>query len=308
MTLQQLRYFCEIAAQDWNISRAAKSLHTSQPGMSRQMHLLEEELSIRVFARRGNRIVGLTESGRAALMMAQRIAGDAAKLKLLRRQFADEDGASLTVAATHTQARYVLPAVVKRFTRAHPRVQLYLKQGIPGEIVRLVADGEADISVSTMPPVLPEEVVMLSCFTVERLVVAPVGHPLFEDKQLTLERIAQFPIITYDAAFTGRASVLGAFDRLGLTPKVVINAVDTDVMKTYAAAGLGVAIISDVAFHARADRGLRAVQVSHLVGQDTIYLGLRRHAYLRRFVLDFIHWFAPKLTASSVAEAVGFQP
>jgi LysR family transcriptional regulator, cys regulon transcriptional activator len=307
LTLQQLRYFCEVAAQGWNISQAAKALHTSQPGMSRQMHALEEELGVRLFTRRGNRIVGLTEPGRAALAMAQRMLGDAAKLRMLGSDYADEAGGSLTVSATHTQARYLLPEAVKRFTRAHPQVQLYLKQGIPAELVKLVAQGEADILVSAMPATLPEEVVMLPCFTAERVVVVPPGHPLLGAKRLTLGAIARFPLITYDTTFASRRELLKAFERAGLEPKVVINAVDTDVMKTYTAAGLGIAIVSAVAFNARADRGLRALPVSHLLGCDTIYLGLRRHAYVRGFVFDFIRLVAPRLSAEVVAKAVGLE-
>jgi LysR family cys regulon transcriptional activator len=307
MTLQQLRYFCEIAAQGWNISQAAKAIYTSQPGMSRQMYALERELGVTVFARRRNRIVGLTEPGRAALAMAKLIVGEAVKLKQLRSQFSDEEGGSLTIAATHTQARYVLPKVLKHFTRAHPRVELVLKQGIPGELARLVGAGEADLSVSTIPPKLPEDVVMLPCLTPDRIAVVPAGHPLAKKQRLTLKHIAKFPIITYDAAFVGRSMVLGAFERAGLTPKVAISAVDTDVMKAYVAEGLGVAIMSELAFDARADRKLRAVRVTHLFGRDPIYLGLRRYTYLRRYVLDFIRLYSPKLTASAVAEAVGLR-
>ncbi|MGQ0522908.1 MAG: LysR substrate-binding domain-containing protein [Betaproteobacteria bacterium] len=304
MTLQQLRYFCEIATQDWNISQAAKVLHTSQPGMSRQMHALEQELGVRMFARRGNRIVGLTGPGRAALKLAQRILADTAKMRGLGGSSEDEAVGSLTLAATHTQARYILPDAVKQFTRGHPEVQVYLKQGIPAELVRLVASGEADISVCGMPAHLPDDVVMLPCFEVERIVVVPRKHPLLKAELLTLERIAKYPLITYDETFALRHSVLGAFERAGFTPKVVIAAVDTDVMKTYAAAGLGIAIVSGVAYNAGTDRELRALHAGDILGRDTIYIGLRRHTYLRRYVYDFIRLFAPKVTADRVAKAI----
>ena len=307
MTLQQLRYFCEIAAQGWNISRAAKTLHTSQPGMSRQMHALEHELGVRLFVRSGKRIAGLTEPGQHALQLAQRMLGDAAKLKTLGSSTADAPQASLTVAATHTQARYVLPEAVKRFTRGHPQVQLYLKQGIPSELARLVAAGDADILVSAMPDGLPEDVVMVPCFDVDRIVVVPKGHPLEKARRLTLARIAEYPLITYDETFGSRRNVLGRFEREGLAPKVVINAVDTDVMKTYTAAGLGIAIVSAVAFNAAVDRELVALPASRLLGRDTIYLGVRRHAYLGRFVHEFVRLFAPGVTADELSKAVGLQ-
>ncbi len=304
MTLQKLRYFCEIAKQGWNISQAAKALHTSQPGMSRQMHALEKELGVRLFSRSRNRIDGLTGPGRAVLAMATRILADTAKLKTLGIDYIDETGGSLTVAATHTQARYVLPNAVKRFTRAHPEVQLYLKQGIPSDLVRLVANGDADISVSAMPSKLPDDVVMLPCFDTDRIVVVPVGHPLLKVRQLSLEHLARYPLISYDEAFGMRESLLSAFHRAGLAPKVVINAVDSDVMKTYAAAGLGIAIVPEVAYNPRADRQLRALRASHLLGKDTICLCLRRHTYLRRFVFDFIQLFAPNVTEAAITQAV----
>jgi LysR family cys regulon transcriptional activator len=304
MTLQSLRYFCEIARQGWNISLAAKMLHTSQPGVSRQMHALERELGVRLFTRSRNRITGLTGPGREVLAMATRILTDAGKLKALGKDNAGDAGGSLTVAATHTQARYVLPDAVKRFTRAHPEVQLYLKQGIPTELVRLVAQGDADFSVSAVPTRVPDEVVSLPCFDLERVVIVPARHPLLKVKRLTLEALARYPLITYDDAFSMREGVMSAFRREGLSPKVVINAVDADVMKTYAAAGLGIAIVPEVAYNARADSELRAIRAGHLVGKDTICLCLRRHNYLRGYVYDFIRLFAPSVSPQAIAEAI----
>lgn len=304
MNLQALRYFCEIARQDWNISKAAKALHTAQPGVSRQMHALERELGIRLFARDRNRINGLTGPGKAFLATATRILADTHRLKMLGTDYANDAGGSLTVAATHTQARYVLPDAIKRFTRMHPTVQLRLKQGIPTELVRMVSHGDADISLSAMPAKLPDDVVMLPCFDLERILVVPAGHPLLKLKQLTLEQLARYPLITYDAAFTMRESLLGAFKRSGLSPKVVINAVDSDVMKTYTAAGLGIAVIPEVAYNPRVDRELRAIRASRLLGKDIIGLCLRRHTYLPHFVVDFIRLFAPEVTAEAIAQAV----
>ena len=232
---------------------------------------------------------------------------DTAKLKSLGSEYAGAAGGSLTVAATHTQARYVLPNAVKRFTRAHPEVQLYLKQGIPTELVKLVASGDADISVSALPARLPEAVVALPCFDLERIVVVPAGHPLLKTKRTTLEQLARYPLITYDGAFSMRENLLGAFKREGLAPKVVINAVDADVMKTYTAAGLGIAIVPEVAFNSEADRELRAIRAEKLLGKDTICLCLRRHSHLRRFAIDFIQLFAPKLPSAAIAKAVDLQ-
>jgi len=304
MTLQQLRYFCEIAAHDWNISKAAKFLHTSQPGVSRQMHALEKELGTIIFARRKNRIVGVTTVGSIALAKAQRIIRESGNLKLLGGRFDERGGNAIKIAATYTQARYVLPPVVKEFVRTHPGVELFLKQGVPSDLAKLVEHGEADLSVSSMPPNVSENVVMLRCAIVDRIAVVPVGHPLARSRKLTLEQIAKFPIITYDGAYIGRSAVLGAFERAGLTPKIALSAADTDVMKAYAAQGLGVAIISAVAWDAIADKTLRAIQVSDLFGQDTIYICLRRHTHLRRAVREFIASFAPQIDAASIGEAI----
>jgi LysR family cys regulon transcriptional activator len=304
MTLQQLRYFCEIAARDWNISKAARSLNTSQPGISRQMQFLEDELGTTIFARRNNRIIGVTEAGSVALSIARRIIGEAESLKTFLSRLDEGKPRTLTVAATHTQARYVLPTVVKQFVQARPDVEVFLQQGVPSQLARLVQQGDADISISTMPPVVPEDVVMLPSLVVARIAVMPADHPLAGADTLTLEQIAQFPIITYDSAFIGRSAVLGTFDRAGLVPKVAISAVDTDVMKAYAAQGLGIAIISEVAFDPAADRNLRAIPVSNILGQDTIYIGLRRFTHVRRLVREFIGVFAPDLELYTISRAV----
>jgi LysR family cys regulon transcriptional activator len=304
MTLQQLRYFCEIAAHDWNISKAAKSLHTSQPGVSRQMRALEKEVGTVIFARRKNRIVGVTAVGSIALAKAQRIIRESINLKLLGDHFDKRGGNAIKVGATHAQARYVLPAVVKAFARTHPDVEIYLKQGVPSDLAKLVERGDADLSVSSMPPAVPENIVMLPCAVVERVAIMPVGHPLARSRKLTLEQLAKFPIITYDGAYIGRSAVLGAFERAGLAPKIAISAMDTDVMKACAVQGLGVAIMSKVAWDPASDRNLRAVEVSDLFGQDTIYLCLRRVTHLRRAVREFIAMLAPQIDAASIAEAI----
>jgi LysR family transcriptional regulator, cys regulon transcriptional activator len=304
MTLQQLRYFCEIAAHDWNISKAAKSLHTSQPGMSRQMQALEKELGTVIFLRRKKRIVGVTAVGSIALAKAQRIIRESTNLKLLGGHFDKKGGNTIKIAATYTQARYVLPRVVRDFVRSHPDMEIFLKQGLPSELAELVERGDADLSLSSMPPTVPENVVILRCAAVERIAVVPAGHPLARSRKLTLEQIAKFPIITYDSAYIGRSAVLGAFERAGLAPKIAISAVDADVMKAYVAQGLGVAIISAVAWGTADDKALRAIQVSDLFGQDTIYICLRRHQHLRRPVREFIAAFAPQIEESSIAEAI----
>jgi LysR family cys regulon transcriptional activator len=304
MTLQQLRYFCEIAAHDWNISKAAKFLRTSQPGMSRQMHALEKELGIVMFVRRKKRIIGVTGVGSTALAKAQRIIRESTNLKMLGDHFDKKGGNTIKIAATHAQARYVLPRVVKDFVRAHQDIEVFIRQGAPSDLAALVDNGEVDLSLSSMPSTVPENVVILRCAVVERIAVVPTGHPLTRFQKLTLDRIAKFPIITYDSAYIGRSAVLGAFERAGLTTNIAISAADADVMKAYVAQGLGVAIIPAMAWDQTADKGLRAIQVSDLFGQDTIYLCIRRHTHMRRAIREFIAALAPQISAASIAEAI----
>lgn len=304
MTLQQLRYFCEIAAHDWNISKAAKFLHTSQPGMSCQMHSLEKELGTVIFLRSKRRIIGVTAVGSIALAKAQRIIREFTNLKSIANYFDKRNGATIKIAATHSQARYILPRAVKDFVRTHPDVEIFLKQGAASDLAQLVERGDVDLSVSSMPQTVPENVVILRCAVVERIGVMPVQHPLARYCKLTLEQIAKFPIITYDSSHIGRSAVLGAFERAGLTPKIAISAADTDVMKAHAAQGLGIAIISAVAWDPTADKNLRAIKVSDLFGQDTIYICLRRYKHLRRAVREFIAALAPQIDAASIAEGI----
>jgi LysR family transcriptional regulator, cys regulon transcriptional activator len=304
MTLQQLRYFCEIAASDWNISKASRTLNTSQPGISRQMQALEQDLGITLFVRRSNRIVGVTDLGNLALATAKRIVGEADGLKTLRSRFDEGVSAKITIAATHTQARHALPPIIKQYAKLNPGVEVFLQQGVPSKLARLVDSREADISISTMPPVLPDDVVLIPCSVSKRVAVMPSDHPLAKSANLSLAQIAQFPIITYDGAFIGRSVVLSIFEKAGLAPNVVISAVDTDIMKAYAAQGLGIAIMSDVAFDETIDRGLSAITVDKILGEDTIYIGLRRFTHLRRAVREFITLLVPEIDLASVAHAV----
>lgn len=304
MTLQQLRYLCEIAARDWNISKAARALHTSQPGISRQMQSLEQELGIAIFTRHNNRIAGVTEMGRLALTMAQRIVSESDELRSIRNHFDTGASRSIKIAATHTQARYALPSVVKQFTARHPGVEVSLLQGVPLALAKFVSSQEADISVSTEPADVPEDVVMIPLLVVKRLAIMPRTHPLAKHEKLTLKELSQYPIITYANAFVGRSMVLSAFEKEGLVPNVVISAVDTDIMKAYAAQGMGIAIMSEVAYNEVADRGLRAICVSEVLGEDTVCLGLRRFALIRPLVAEFIAMLAPGLDEATLARAV----
>ena len=242
MKLQQLRYLCEVANQGLNLSKAAEVLHTSQPGISKQIRLLENELGIDIFVRNGKRVVKVTPPGQAILKIAERMLRDAKNLKQVGQEFANEAIGSLTIATTHTQARYALPAAIKHFTARYPKVRLILRQGNPTQIAELVTSGEADIAIATEAIELFHELVMLPCYQWNRCVIVSPRHPLLKLEKLTLEAIAQYPIITYDFAFTGRSKINQAFDIRGLTPNVVLTAIDADVIKTYVELGLGIDI------------------------------------------------------------------
>ena len=304
MKLQQLRYFCEVARQGLSVSKAASSLHTSQPGVSKQLALLEAELGISLFTRNRNRISEITAAGGALLTVAQRMLDDAETLKRLAQDFGSEKSGSLTVLTTHTQARYALPGVVKRFTAQYPAVRLNVRQGTPGQIWQAVAAGEADIAIASEPRSALPGLVMLRCYELPRVVLTPAGHPLLRVKPLTLEAIARYPIITYDEEFIGHTKVQRAFEARGLTPNLVLNAIDTDVIKAYVEHGLGVAIVAKLAFDPKRDRELRALDASRLFESNTVYLGFRRNHHLRRFVLDFIEMLVPHLNRKVLQAAV----
>ncbi|SEF39034.1 HTH-type transcriptional regulator CysB [Nitrosomonas ureae] len=300
MKLQQLRYLCETARQDMNLSRAAKNLHTSQPAISKQIQMLENELGVDIFLRNGKRIVQITPPGQLIIKTATRMLRDADNLKKIAQEFTNEAGGTLTIATTHTQARYALPAVIKRFTARYPKVRLILRQGSPMQISALVTSGEADVAIATEAIEHFQELVMLPCYEWNRCVIVPPKHPLLKIKKLTLEAINQYPIITYDFAFTGRSKINQAFANCGLEPNVVLTAIDSDIIKTYVELGLGVGILANMAFDAKRDKNLRSIDASHLFESSTTRIGISRHSYLRGYIFDFIEMFAPHLNYASI--------
>jgi len=304
MKLQQLRYICEVARQGLNLSVAADKLFTSQPGVSKQIRLLEDELGVVIFVRHGKRIVDITPPGRDIIRVAERMLRDATNLKNVAQEFTSEQSGSLTVATTHTQARYALPLVVKQFMDQFPNVRLSLRQGSPMQIAELASSGEADLAIATEAIELFSDLVMLPCYQWNRCVVVPPEHPLLEAKPLTLKAIARYPIITYDFAFTGRSKINQAFEAEGLSPNVSLTAIDADVIKTYVELGLGVGIVAYMAFNPDRDRGLRAIDASHLFEASTTHMGIRKNTYLRGYMYDFIEMFAPRLTREVVGHAM----
>jgi LysR family cys regulon transcriptional activator len=304
MKIQQLRYLVEVVRRGLNVSEAAEALHTSQPGVSKQIRALEDELGVQVFARHGKRLIAVTEPGKAVVAIAERILAEAQNLRRAGEEYANDQLGTLTIAATHTQARYALPKAVAAFKRKYPKVELRIHQGNPTQICEQVLAGEADMGVATEMIDHYPELVSLPVYQWNRCVVVPPKHPLLKSHPLTLERIAEYPIVTYDFAFAGRSLVQKAFEVRGLNPHVVLSAQDSDVIKTYVELGLGVGILAKMAFDPRRDLALRSIDASHLFESSTTRLGIKRGAYLRRYAYEFIELFGPRLTRQAVEDAV----
>src|SRR5437773_2024410 len=304
MKLQQLRCLTEVARRGLNVSEAAEALHTSQPGVSKQIKALEDELGIQVFVRHGKRLVAVTEPGKAVVAIAERILSEAQNLRRAGEEFANDKLGTLTIAATHTQARYALPNAVTAFKRRYPNVKLVIHQGNPTQICEQVLAGEADFCVATEMIELYSDIVSMPVYQWNRCVVVPPKHPLLKAGPLTLEKLAQYPIVTYDFAFANRSLVQKAFEAKGLNPNVVLTALDADVIKTYVELGLGIGILAKMAFNPARDRTLRAIDASHLFESSTTRLGIKRGAYLRRYAYEFIELFAPHLPRNIVEPAV----
>ena len=303
MKLEQLRVVIEIVRRGYSVSRAAEALGQPQPAVSRQLKALERELGVDVFVRDKRRLKGPTQPGAAIIEVAERVLADTAKLATIARDFHAEEGGTLTIATTHTQARYALPPLVEAFAKRHPDVQVMIRQGSPEEIVALVRAREADVCIGSESKTAGD-LALFPCYEMRRIVVAKRDHPLLGAKRLTLETLVRYPIITYDAPFIGRSKLVRSFEERGLKPRIVLSAIDTDVIKAYVERGLGVAVIASLAFDPERDTRLAARDASHLFESNTIHLGVRRNDYLRRYVLDFIAMYAPALTPERVQKAL----
>jgi LysR family cys regulon transcriptional activator len=304
MNLQQLRYVRETVRQGLNLTEAARKLFTSQPGVSRQIRELENELGVDIFVRHGKRIVALTEPGKAVVPVIEQLLQESENLRQIGREFRDQAAGTLTIATTHTQARYSLPKVVSAFKRRYPKVHLTIKQGSPPQLAEMVLSEEADIAIATEALDQYPKLLALPGYQWQHCVVVPEGHPLLAEKRVTLEMLAKYPIVTYDPAFAGRTHIDDAFRTQGLAHDIVLSAVDSDVIKTYVELGLGIGIIAAVAFDEKRDRHLRTVPVGHLFGTMTARLAVRRGAAIRGFAYVFIELFSPQLTKRAVDTAL----
>ncbi len=304
MNLQQLRYVRETVRQGLNLTEAANRLHTSQPGISRQVRELEDELGVEIFARHGKRLIALTQPGEAVVKVVERILMEVDNLRLVGREYQDQDSGRLVVATTHTQARYALPAVVTAFRQRYPKVHLSLQQGNPPQLADMVIAGEADIAIATEAIEHYPQLLALPCYSWSHCVVVPAKHPLAGAGRVTLEDLARYPIVTYDTAFAGRTHIDAAFAAKGLEPDIVLSAIDADVIKTYVELGMGVGILASMAFDAARDRDLRALDAGHLFRSNTTRVGLLRGRLLRGFAYAFIEQFAPRLSRQLIDRAM----
>ena len=294
MKLQQLRCIQEVVKNGFSISKAAEALHTSQPGVSKQIQLLEEEVGLHIFLRHGKRLVGLSEPGQHVYQHINEVIREIKSIKQVSEEFSQSSLGVLTIATTHTQARYKLPNVVQAFMSKYPDVKLNIHQGNPTQVTDQVVKGEADIGIATESISHNDKLFCLPCYTWNRCLVMPAKHPLAKEKTVTLAKLATYPIITYDYAFTGSTIVSKVFHDAGLTPNIVLTAIDADVIKTYVNLGLGVGLIAQMAYDPKRDQGLVSIDVSHLFPTSTTYLGIRRDIFLRGFMYDFIEMFIPE--------------
>lgn len=304
MNFQQLRIIRETVKCNYNLTEVGNALFTSQSGVSKHIKDLEDELGVELFLRKGKRLLGLTDPGKELLTIVERMLIDTQNIKLLAEQFSQSDKGQLTVATTHTQARYILPQIVSKFKKEFPKVHLALHQGSPNEISELLLNGEADLAIATESLSQMPELVSFPFYSWHHAVIVPQGHPLENSKSLKIEDLAEYPIITYHEGFTGRKLIDETFSNANITPDIVMSALDADVIKTYVELGLGIGIIASMAYQKDRDTKLKILKSDHLFATNTTRIAVRRGHYLRGFTYKFIELCSANLTESEVKAAL----
>ncbi len=307
MKLQQLRYIVEVVNHNLNVSSTAEGLYTSQPGISKQVRMLEDELGVQIFARSGKHLTQVTPAGQEIIRIAREVLSKVDAIKAVAGEHTYPDKGSLYVATTHTQARYALPEVIKGFIERYPRVSLHMHQGSPTQIAEAVSKGVADFAIATEALHLYEDLVMLPCYHWNRAIVVLPNHPLANKANITIDELAAYPLVTYTFGFTGRSELDTAFNRAGLTPRIVFTATDADVIKTYVRMVLGVGVIANMAVSEEADPDLVKINADAMFALSTTKIGFRRSTFLRSYLYDFIQRFAPHLTRDVVDTAIALR-
>ena len=307
MNFQQLRSVRETARRGFNLTEVAHALFTSQPGVSRQIRELEEELGVDLFERNGKRLTGLTDPGKEALQIIERLLLEAENLQRAGETYSGKTTGTLSVAATHTQTRYVLPGAVQNFRAAYPHVRIALQQSAPEHIAEWVLSGKADIGIATEGLSRFDGLVSFPCYEWHHVIVVPEGHPLLQLKSVTLEALAAYPLITYDQGFTGRGHIDAAFQSQDIETDIVLTAMDSDVIQQYVSLGMGVGLVASMAVENNLSSNLRAIQANHLFATNVTRVAVRRGAFLREYAVDFIRQLAPKLSLEELAEAVSWR-
>ncbi len=304
MKLQQLRYIWEVAHHNLNVSATAASLYTSQPGVSKQIRLLEDELGVEIFSRSGKHLTRITPVGQEVLNIAGNILRQVDSIKQLTQEYNSPETGSLDIATTHTQARYALPKIIQNFIDKYPQVGLHMHQGTPLQISEKAADGTVDFAIATEALELFSDLIMMPCYRWNRCILVPRNHPLATMDQVSLEQVAKYSIVTYVFGFTGRSKLDEAFAEQNLEPKVVFTATDADVIKTYVRLGLGIGIVAHMAYDPEVDTDLVAIEAGHLFDASVTSIGFRKGTYLRGYMYDFISAFAPHLTRDVVEKVM----
>jgi LysR family cys regulon transcriptional activator len=302
MKLQQLRYIVEVLNHNLNVSATAENLFTSQPGISKQVRMLEDELGIQIFERSGKHLTKVTPAGKEIIRYSTEILGKVASIKAVANEYTMPDQGKLNIATTHTQARYALPDVINGFIKRYPKVSLHMHQGTPAQISESVVKGKTDFAIATEALHLYQDLIMLPCYHWNRSVIVPKDHPLASIDKLTIDDIAKHPIVTYIFGFTGRSELDEAFNAAGYTPNVVFTATDADVIKTYVRLGLGVGVIASMAIND--DDDFHVFDASHIFKSSLTSIGFRKGSFLRDYMYDFMIRFAPHLTRPLVEKAI----
>jgi len=304
MKLQQLRYIVEVLNNNLNVSATAEALFTSQPGISKQVRMLEDELGIQIFGRSGKHLTHVTSAGQDVINIAQQILSKVEGIKAVAREHTQPDEGKLRIATTHTQARYALPEVIQGFIKKYAKVSLHMSQGTPAQISDAAAKGDADFAIATESLHLYNDLVMLPCYHWNRSIIVRKDHPLARKQALTIEDVAKYSLVTYVFGFTGRSELDAAFEKAGVKPKIAFTATDADVIKTYVRLGVGIGVIASMAIDPKIDHDLVVIDASHLFKASTTKIGFRRGSFLRGYMFDFIERFAPHLTKHVVTQAM----